>query len=160
MNLFYGDAETGSGLDVRTVWRMHMLQGVSAVLLQFPGRGSSSSAGTVTYPEVVELWSTDGRGRLDVGPYNTMYERYLPPAPLGASGLHLKLRHIANSSRHTLAVIDGKSGNVVQELGPVPSVRSALVSPNGSRVATIGRHEIRVYRVDIDKATAAAAQGR
>ena len=155
MNLYYGDGD-GEASGERTAMSLHFRRDLSAVLIQFPG--ASFSPPGRTCPAVAELWSTEGRGRLDTGSLVTMIERYLQPNPIGRSGLHLSLRYRANSARLTLAVIDSRSGDTVQEIGPVPPVMNTLVSPDGSRVALIGTRDICFYRVDLNEATAAAGR--
>jgi hypothetical protein len=44
-------------------------------------------------------------------------------------------------------VIDSVSGATIQELGPIAKAIKALVAPNGAKVAVLGFHGIRFYRV-------------
>jgi len=61
--------------------------------------------------------------------------------------MHIEARAPAKSLYGALAVIDSATGAVVQEIGPIPKVVTAVVSPDGSRVAIAGFRGIRFYRV-------------
>ena len=93
-----------------------------------------------------ELWSTQTGQRVATGVKPD--GRYLgAPNRLPGLGLHIEARAPAKSLYGALAVIDSATGAVVQEIGPIPKVVTAVVSPDGSRVAIAGFRGIRFYRV-------------
>jgi hypothetical protein len=47
-----------------------------------------------------------------------------------------------------LVVMDDRSGAVLQEIGPMPSVHGIVVSPDGSRAAIYGFEETRIYKIN------------
>jgi hypothetical protein len=146
MPLYHDDWNSRSIVNLRSVASAHLAEDQRGVLVRFYGVGSGGTR--PSRPEVAELWSTEGRGKVEAGPPDTMLDRHLgPPTRIATSGLHITPRTIANSSRRTLLVLDSRSGNTAQEIGPVPPVEKILVSPDGSRVAVFGRREIRFYRV-------------
>jgi hypothetical protein len=117
-----------------------------------------------------ELWSTrTGERVARMHPKTMMDGRALgTPNRIPSSPLHIEERWSPASVRRTLVVLDSRSGNTVQEIGPVTGspdprlagTRYVLVSPDGKMVAHFGRYEIRFYRVNPDSATTPAAQGR
>jgi hypothetical protein len=93
-----------------------------------------------------ELWSTQTGQRVATGVKPD--GRYLgAPNRLPGLGMHIEARAPAKSLYGALAVIDSATGAVVQEIGPIPKVVTAVVSPDGSRVAIAGFRGIRFYRV-------------
>jgi WD40-like Beta Propeller Repeat len=94
-----------------------------------------------------ELWSTESGQRIATGVNPS--GRYLgAPDRIPQLGMHLESRGGTNSLRAGLVVIETQSGAAVQEIGPISGVERILVSPDGSRVAIFGMHEIRFYNVN------------
>jgi hypothetical protein len=73
---------------------------------------------------------------------------WLPPAAVPMSHWIIVVRGAIGSPRRTLVVMDDRSGAVLQELGPLPSVVGLTVSPDGSRAAVFGQDETRVYKIN------------
>jgi hypothetical protein len=106
-----------------------------------------------------ELWSTRSGERVATGIDPS--GRYLgAPNRIPQLGMHVAAKPLAKPQRSMLTVLDSTTGAAVQELGPMPTVLSTLVAPNGRRVAVAGFHGIRFYRVSPDAAAAPAGQGR
>jgi hypothetical protein len=110
----------------------------------FPARLAADLSGLYVGSD---LWSTATGRRVATGVKSS--GRLLGDQNrLAQLGLHIEARPRPGSRHATLLVVDSTSGATAQELGPVPTVIRVLVAPNGGRVAVMGFHDIRFYRVN------------
>jgi hypothetical protein len=106
-----------------------------------------------------ELWSTRSGERVATGIDPSGL--YLgAPNRIPQLGMHVEVKPLARPQRRMLTVLDSATHATVQELGPMPTILSTLVAPNGRRVAVAGFHGIRFYRVSPDAAVGPAPHGR
>jgi hypothetical protein len=97
----------------------------------------------------VETWDTAlGKQIGSFGGKTDADHRRLLPIAVPRSNLLITAYSARNSARGTLVVMDDRSGAVLQEIGPMPSVVGFAVSSDGSRVAVWGFNETHIYKVN------------
>jgi hypothetical protein len=97
----------------------------------------------------VETWDTaSGKQIGSFGGKTDADHRRLLPIAVPRSNLLITAYSARNSARGTLVVMDDRSGAVLQEIGPMPSVVGFAVSSDGSRVAVWGFNETHIYKVN------------
>jgi hypothetical protein len=135
---------------------LHTGQPLHPPVHAFPARLAADLSGLYVGSD---LWSTATGERVATGAKAS--GRLLADTNrLPQLGMHIEAKPRPGSRHGTLIVVDSASGATVQELGPVPTVIKILAAPDGTKVAAMGFHEIRVYRVSPGGAAAPAGQGR
>jgi hypothetical protein len=99
---------------------------------------------------VIETWDTrSGKQIARLVASAIGEERMLErPAAVPLSNLLIVVRGALASPRRTLMVVDDRSGAVLQEIGPLPSLIGLTVSPDGSRAAIFGQDDTRIYKIN------------
>jgi hypothetical protein len=111
--------------------------------------GPADKRGNAPVEWAVETWNTESGEQIGrFGGTTGADSTRVMPVAVPMSNLLVAAYGSRSSLRRTLIVMDDRSGAVLQEIGPMPSVDGIVVSPDGSRAAIYRSDETRIYKVN------------